>query len=189
VVGFTTGSRGEVPGKEEHLWQEIIIIIIIIIVIRINAYISQHFNCIATLADIPFFANDDDDDDDSWWHDTCINCSLALQSVPVYFSLINLEPATHKWRHCMFHSSTSNCPGQNFPSFGFVPLLWVVLLQVCQFQLFTSSRSWLAFLESLQTFTLVSAIWQFCFILCLASSQIPNNDFYLNLTTPICSST
>jgi hypothetical protein len=28
VVGFTTGSRGEVPGKKENLWQEIIIIII-----------------------------------------------------------------------------------------------------------------------------------------------------------------
>jgi hypothetical protein len=31
VVEFTTGSRGEVPGKKENLWQEIIIMIIIII--------------------------------------------------------------------------------------------------------------------------------------------------------------
>jgi hypothetical protein len=29
VVGFTTGSRGEVPGKKENLGQEMIIIIII----------------------------------------------------------------------------------------------------------------------------------------------------------------
>jgi hypothetical protein len=32
VVGFTTGSRGEVPGKKENLWQETMMIIIIIIV-------------------------------------------------------------------------------------------------------------------------------------------------------------
>jgi hypothetical protein len=30
VVGFTTGSRGEVPGKRENLRQKMIIIIIII---------------------------------------------------------------------------------------------------------------------------------------------------------------
>jgi hypothetical protein len=29
VVGFTTGSRAEVPGKKENLWQGILIIIII----------------------------------------------------------------------------------------------------------------------------------------------------------------
>jgi hypothetical protein len=42
VVGFTTGSRGEVPGKKENLWQEMIIIIItmmmIIIIIIIIPY-------------------------------------------------------------------------------------------------------------------------------------------------------
>jgi hypothetical protein len=32
VVGFTTGSRGEVPGKKEDLWKEMMIIIIIIII-------------------------------------------------------------------------------------------------------------------------------------------------------------
>jgi hypothetical protein len=32
VVGFTTGSRGEVPGKKENLWQEMMIIIIIKVV-------------------------------------------------------------------------------------------------------------------------------------------------------------
>jgi hypothetical protein len=31
---FTTGSRGEVPGKKENLWQEMMIIIIIIIIIQ-----------------------------------------------------------------------------------------------------------------------------------------------------------
>jgi hypothetical protein len=31
VVGFTTGSRGEVPGKKENLWQELMMMIIIII--------------------------------------------------------------------------------------------------------------------------------------------------------------
>jgi hypothetical protein len=35
-VGFTTGSRGEVPEKKENMWQEIIIIIIIIIIIGIS---------------------------------------------------------------------------------------------------------------------------------------------------------
>jgi hypothetical protein len=35
VVGFTTGSRGEVPGKKENLWQEMMIIMIIIIIIII----------------------------------------------------------------------------------------------------------------------------------------------------------
>jgi hypothetical protein len=29
-VGFTTGSRGEVPGKKEYLWQEMMMMIIII---------------------------------------------------------------------------------------------------------------------------------------------------------------
>jgi uncharacterized integral membrane protein len=33
VVVFTTGTRGEVPGKKEKLWQETVIIIIIIILI------------------------------------------------------------------------------------------------------------------------------------------------------------
>jgi hypothetical protein len=30
VVGFTTGSRGEVPGKKENLLQEMMMMIIII---------------------------------------------------------------------------------------------------------------------------------------------------------------
>jgi hypothetical protein len=33
VVGFTTGSRGEVPGKKENLLQEMMMIMIIIIII------------------------------------------------------------------------------------------------------------------------------------------------------------
>jgi flagellar basal body-associated protein FliL len=47
VVGFTTGSRGEAPGKKENLQQEmmmmimiIIIIIIIIIMCTILCYVS-----------------------------------------------------------------------------------------------------------------------------------------------------
>jgi hypothetical protein len=35
VVGFTTGSRGEVPGKKENLRQEMMMMIIIIIIIII----------------------------------------------------------------------------------------------------------------------------------------------------------
>jgi hypothetical protein len=34
VVGFTTGSRAEEPGKKENLWQEMMIIIIIMHKIR-----------------------------------------------------------------------------------------------------------------------------------------------------------
>jgi hypothetical protein len=37
VVGFTTGSRGEAPGKKENLWQEMMMMIIIIIIIIIQA--------------------------------------------------------------------------------------------------------------------------------------------------------
>jgi hypothetical protein len=39
VVGFTTGSRGEVPGKKENLRQEMVMmmIIIMIMVITINS--------------------------------------------------------------------------------------------------------------------------------------------------------
>jgi hypothetical protein len=33
VVGFTTGSRGEVPGKKENLRQEMMMMIIMIIII------------------------------------------------------------------------------------------------------------------------------------------------------------
>jgi hypothetical protein len=33
VVGFTTGSRAEVPGKKENLWQEMMMMMIIIIII------------------------------------------------------------------------------------------------------------------------------------------------------------
>jgi hypothetical protein len=33
VVGFTTGSKGDVPGKRENLWQEMMKIKIIIIII------------------------------------------------------------------------------------------------------------------------------------------------------------
>jgi hypothetical protein len=39
VVGFTTGSRGEVPGKKENLWQEMMMMIIIIIII-ITGYLK-----------------------------------------------------------------------------------------------------------------------------------------------------
>jgi hypothetical protein len=35
VVGFTTGSRGEVPGKKENLLQEIMMMMMIIIIIII----------------------------------------------------------------------------------------------------------------------------------------------------------
>jgi hypothetical protein len=35
VVGFTTGSRGEVPGKKENLRQEMIMMMVIIIIIII----------------------------------------------------------------------------------------------------------------------------------------------------------
>jgi hypothetical protein len=42
VVGFTTGSRGEVPGKKENLWQEMIIIIMIIILINVIIIIIMH---------------------------------------------------------------------------------------------------------------------------------------------------
>jgi hypothetical protein len=44
-VGFTTGSRGEVPGKKENLWLEIIIII------RRRKPVTRNY--------------DDDDDDDN----------------------------------------------------------------------------------------------------------------------------
>jgi hypothetical protein len=44
VVGFTTGSRGEVPGKKENLWQEMMMIIIIIIVIGHNNYNKNNNN-------------------------------------------------------------------------------------------------------------------------------------------------
>jgi hypothetical protein len=44
VVGFTTGSRGEVPGKKENLWQEMIIIIIITMIIII-IIIIPYKNC------------------------------------------------------------------------------------------------------------------------------------------------
>jgi hypothetical protein len=40
VVGFTTVSRGEVPGKKENLWQEIMMMIIIIIIIQRSAIIG-----------------------------------------------------------------------------------------------------------------------------------------------------
>jgi hypothetical protein len=37
VVGFTTGSRAEVPGKKENLCQEMMMMmIIIIIIIRVS---------------------------------------------------------------------------------------------------------------------------------------------------------
>jgi uncharacterized membrane protein YqjE len=35
VVGFTTGSRGEVPGKKENLLQEMMMMMIMIIIIII----------------------------------------------------------------------------------------------------------------------------------------------------------
>jgi hypothetical protein len=34
-VGFTTGSRGKVPGKKENLWQEMMMMMIIIMIIII----------------------------------------------------------------------------------------------------------------------------------------------------------
>jgi hypothetical protein len=43
VVGFTTGSRGEVPGKKEILWQEMIVIIIIIVATRIVSKSLQKY--------------------------------------------------------------------------------------------------------------------------------------------------
>jgi hypothetical protein len=33
VVGFTTGSRGEAPGKKENLCQEMMMIIIVLVVV------------------------------------------------------------------------------------------------------------------------------------------------------------
>jgi hypothetical protein len=34
VVGFTTGSRGEVPGKKENLGHEMMMMMMIIIIIK-----------------------------------------------------------------------------------------------------------------------------------------------------------
>jgi hypothetical protein len=41
VVGFTTGSRGEVPGKKENLWQEMMMIIIIITIFSSSKKLSR----------------------------------------------------------------------------------------------------------------------------------------------------
>jgi hypothetical protein len=50
VVGFTTGSRGEVPGKKENLLQEIVMVIIIIMYqISIGSAQDSYFICMILL--------------------------------------------------------------------------------------------------------------------------------------------
>jgi hypothetical protein len=44
VVGFTTGSRGEVPGKKENLLQDIIIIIIIPLGLDFSVFVTNKQN-------------------------------------------------------------------------------------------------------------------------------------------------